>query len=228
MCGRYTVRAPAKELLEQLGLKVAAPATEPRFNVAPTSEVPALTNALPGEVTLVRWGLVPFWSKDAKGGYRMINARAETLTTKPAFKRLLGRKRCLLFADGFYEWKKGKSPKDKQPFFIHRADGKPFAFAGLWDTWRSAPEATVLTSASIITTTPNPLMAQLHDRMPVILHPEDYAAWLSPEPGAPEAFAAYLKPLEDGALEAWPVDPAVGNVKHQGAALTDATGPVIR
>lgn len=227
MCGRFTLRTPARELAEQFSL-LAVPATQLRFNIAPTqmigtirqaaeSTIPAPSTApsVPqaagcgkGEWVSMQWGLIPSWSADAKMGQRMINARSETAAEKPAFRGPFRRRRCLIAADGFYEWK----PLDngKQPMYIHRRDGKPFAFAGLWDSWQ-APGAELLLSCTILTTGPNELLKTIHDRMPVILDLRDYDLWLDPAMQDKPALLRLLKPCPAVELAAEPVSTRVNN-----------------
>lgn len=166
-----------------------------------------------------RWGLIPHWAKDAKIGYRMINARAETVATKNAFKGPFRRRRCIVPADGFYEWK--RTDGSKQPFFIHSVDGMPLAFAGLWDTWKdkSDPEAEWVRTCSIITTDANASVASIHDRMPVILPEELWAAWLDPEEHDPEVLRTMLVPASEETLEMYPVTKDVGSVRNNSSDL---------
>ncbi|MBI3462160.1 MAG: SOS response-associated peptidase [Planctomycetes bacterium] len=164
MCGRFTLRTSARDVAEEFGL-IEVPDLFPRYNIAPTQPVPVVRK--PRQLDFLRWGLIPPWADDPKIGSRMINARAETVATTPAFRRAFQTRRCLVIADGFYEW------QNRVPFLIHRRDHRPFAFAGLWDRWKG------IDSCTIITTDPNDLIRPLHDRMPVILAPEDYDRWLA-------------------------------------------------
>jgi putative SOS response-associated peptidase YedK len=209
VCGRYTLLAQADELATEFNLS-EAPAFTPRYNIAPTQEVPVirLGGAAPPRMAVVRqsetgggrrldilrWGLIPHWAKDAKFGYRTINARAETVATQPAFRDAFRKRRCLVPANGFYEWRRllegGKEVK--QPHYIRRRDGRPLALAGLWDRW-VAPDGETIESFTIITTEANDLVRPLHNRMPVILRPEDYEAWLNPETRL-EQLGALLRP----------------------------------
>ena len=211
MCGRFTLTVDPTQLIEQFGLAGPPPAAlGPRYNVAPTQPVAVIANTDgPRHLELFQWGLIPSWAKDAKIGNSLINARAETLAEKPAFRTALKRRRCLVLADGFYEWQKLGSRK--QPQYIQLKDGRPFAFAGLWESWRPAPDAPPLHTCTIITTEPNSLMAEIHNRMPVILSPADYAAWLTPgELPAVEALALlHSYPAE--AMQARPVSTAVNS-----------------
>jgi putative SOS response-associated peptidase YedK len=186
MCGRYNIIPDVPAWLTAFGLpNVAGEAISklsPNYNVAPSQSVPIVRwNQTTGgrELVLARWGLIPSWAKDDKIGYRMINARAETVAQKPAFRRAFLKRRCLIPANGFYEWKKGAS--GKQPYLIQLKDQSPFAFAGLWETWHNAQAGTNLESCTIIVTEANRFMASIHDRMPVILGPDDYERWLSPD-----------------------------------------------
>jgi putative SOS response-associated peptidase YedK len=206
MCGRYTLRANAEILSAEFFL-TEVPVLRPRFNVAPTQQVAVVTADRPDVVQQFRWGLVPGWAKDLAIGNRMINARADTLPEKPAFRNALKRRRCLVLADGFFEWK--VEGKKKTPIFVHRKDDRPFAFAGLWESWRPADGAEPIHSCTFITTEPNALMAQFHDRMPVILPPESRGGWLSNAVLDADALARLLRPLEGDDLEAFPVSTAV-------------------
>jgi putative SOS response-associated peptidase YedK len=239
MCGRYTLRTPVSELQAEFELTAAPAELVERFNIAPTQPVPVVLNGGERALELVRWGLIPFWAKDAKIGSTMINARSETLADKPAFKDSLKRKRCLVLADGFYEWapapaappepppaqgslfeaptpkppKVKKGAAGKTPMHIRKQSRKPFAFAGLWDTWRQS-DGTFLKSCTIITTTANALMSRFHDRMPVILAPEQYDAWLNPEEVELADALEFVKPYALDDLEAFPVSSLVNSVKN--------------
>lgn len=206
MCGRYTLKTPVDTLQREFELVGELPELTGRFNIAPTQEVPVVIEAGGRHLELVRWGLVPFWADDLKIGSRMINARAETVPAKPAFRKAYERRRCLVLADGFYEWKKG--PKGKIPMYIHRRSGAPFAFAGLWEEWKKGAGAPVR-SCTIVTTQANELLAPIHDRMPVILAPENYAAWLDPATKAGPELEKLLAPPPVGDFEAYPVSPLV-------------------
>jgi len=210
MCGRYTLSTPADVVAEVFGL-AEAPALTPRFNIAPTQEVAIVRITAPQasrEIAFVRWGLVPRWAQDPEIGNRLINARAETVVDKPAFRGSLRRQRCLVVADGFFEWQ--KVGKRKQPWLLHRRDGRPFGMAGLWARWAD-PAAGDLDSCTIITTTPNEVAAAVHDRMPVILDPGDFALWLDPQVGDPARLQPLLRPAPAAEMEAYPVSLAVNN-----------------
>jgi putative SOS response-associated peptidase YedK len=212
MCGRYTLKTPVSDLQKIFKLE-AAPAELPaRYNVAPSQAVPIVTNSGEHKLELVRWGLIPFWARDAKIGNKMINARGETLGEKPSYKDALKRKRCLVLADGFYEWREG--PLGKTPIYIHRKDGQPFAFAGLWDEWTRGEHGPVR-SCTIITTSANALMKPIHDRMPVILKPEDYETWLDPKPREIPDALALVKPYEGEDFEAYEVSRLVNSPKNE-------------
>jgi putative SOS response-associated peptidase YedK len=178
MCGRYLLTSPV-EALRQLLLFEERPNLMPRYNVAPTQDVPIVRLRQDGgrELTMVRWGLVPHWAKDLAIGNRMINARAETVERLPAFRDAYRERRCLVPADGFFEWR--KEGRLRQPLLIRRKDRAPFAFAGLWSRWRQ-PDGAILRSMTIVTCPANELVAPVHDRMPVILDPDDFGAWLDP------------------------------------------------
>lgn len=209
MCGRYTLSVDAEELWEELDLEGAPPDLPPRYNIAPTQQVPVVVDRAPKKLVSLRWGLVPFWAKDPSIGNRMINARAESVAEKPAFKRLFQSRRCLVAADGFYEWRRegeGRSAK-KTPMYIRLASGRPFTFAGLWDAWKQ-PDGTPLKTFTIVTTRAAEPIADIHDRMPVIVAPEDRARWLDREVD-PEELRALLGPYPPGELVAWEVSRVV-------------------
>ena len=210
MCGRYSLTTPV-EAVGRLFEVAERPNLPPRYNIAPSQEAPVVrADAAGGRVLApMRWGLIPSWAKEAKIGYRMINARAETVAEKPAFRSAFRHRRCLVPADGFYEWR--KLGATKQPYRITRADGVPFAFAGLWERWR-APDGAVIDSFTIITTVANDLLRPIHDRMPVILDPADFGPWL--EAGGVER----LVPYTDAKLEAVPVSTRVNSPKHDDPA----------
>jgi putative SOS response-associated peptidase YedK len=176
MCGRYTLKTDAKQIQAELGLE-ELPLLQPRYNVAPTQGAPIVTAAAPRKLTVAQWGLIPHWSHDATGAAKMINARSESVAEKPAFKEAFRRRRCLVVADGFYEWK--RAGKVSQPFHIHLESQRPFTFAGLWELWH-APSGLDVVSFTILTRPAQGFMATLHDRMPVFLSRADRALWLSP------------------------------------------------
>jgi len=226
MCGRFVSTSPPDELAAYFGATAAPEASlEPNYNVAPTQDVLAVVED-GGERHLDAffWGLVPSWAKDVKIGSRMINARAETLAEKSAYKKSFETRRCLVPADGFYEWKKlggGSKPK-KQPVFITRADGAPLAFAGIWSVWRGpAEDQPPLRSLTIVTTTPNELMATVHDRMPVILPEERWATWLDRDERDLDGLTKLLVPAPEGLLTLTPVSTLVNNVRNNGPELLE-------
>ncbi|MTD43212.1 hypothetical protein GKE82_02545 [Conexibacter sp. W3-3-2] len=229
MCGRYTLAATNPALLWERFAVASDIEIRRRFNVAPTDDVVAVTTDREGTPrgSVLRWGLVPFWAKDPKIGARMINARAESVADKPAFRDGFAQRRCLILADGFYEWRP-PDPSDagsrKQPFHITRADGEPFAFAGLWATWRPAgadPELEPLRSCTIITTTANPRIADIHDRMPVILPSrEAERTWLDHGTPAP-VLHELLAPLPAPQTAARPVGFAVNDARHDAPDCLD-------
>ena len=179
MCGRFLLHTPVDTLQRAFGF-AERPNLRPRYNIAPTQTVPIVRQKDGGgrELALVRWGLIPSWAKEAGIGGRLINARAETVAEKPAFRGAFRKRRALVPADGFYEWRKREGDRPKQPLLVRRRDGQPFAFAGLWEHWRG-PEGEVET-CTILTTEANAALAPIHDRMPVILDPACYDRWLDP------------------------------------------------
>jgi putative SOS response-associated peptidase YedK len=220
MCGRFTLRTPTKAIVEAFGL-TSAPDLKPRFNIAPSQQVAAirLDPKLGGrQLSLLRWGLIPSWADDPSIGYRMINARADTVAVKPAFRSAFKKGRCLIVADGFYEWQ--KIGKAKQPFFIRRKDSRPFAFAGLSEHWHRGEQ--VIDSATIITTDANELMAPIHDRMPVILSPDDYDLWLEPDFHGQEKLQSMLRPYPSDDMVAYPVSTLVNNPKNESSQCVEA------
>lgn len=221
MCGRYVAATSADDIAAHFDAQPAwEHALEPSWNVAPTDDVPVvLVRDGARRVAAHHWGLVPQWADSPKVGSRMINARAESLASKSAFKHAFARRRCLVPADGFYEWRHDGS-KAKQPFFIHGTDGRPLAFAGLWERWspRDRPDEP-LRSATIVTTTPNDLLATLHDRMPVILTPDAWDEWLDPGNDDLDELSDLLVPCDASLLAMHPVSRDVGNVRNQGAQL---------
>jgi len=212
MCGRFSLGATIR--VGQLFDLPNWPETPPRYNIAPSQEVPAvIQNREVGgrEFRLFRWGLVPSWAKDPAIGNRMINARSETAATKPAFRKPFGERRCLILADGFYEWKRDGSRK--QPYYIKLRDGEPFAFAGLWDHWAPA-DGQPLETCTILTTTPNALVQPIHDRMPVILPSSAYGAWLDRTVSDVPTVQALLTPYPADEMIAYPVSTRVNNPAH--------------
>lgn len=226
MCGRYVRRSDKQKIAEHFAVHGPVLADfGPGWNIAPQTFQPVIRlNRHTGEreIVLMRWGLIPFWAKDPRIGLRTINAKAETITTTPAFREAIRYRRCLVPADAFYEWQK-LDPKTKQPFAIALKDNRPYAFAGLWDKWKdptAPPAADPLLTFTIITTDPNELVQPLHDRMPVIIEERDYNRWLQPgDPDRPPI--DLLRPFDAGKMTAWKVDPKVGNVKNDSPDLCD-------
>jgi putative SOS response-associated peptidase YedK len=212
MCGRYSLAAPASAIQRIFGLP-ALPELLPRFNVAPGTKVPGiLTDVYGPNLEFFRWGLVPSWAKDAKIGYRALNARGEDLATKPMFRSAFKRRRLLVPVDGFYEWQKLDGGA-KQAWHIRAPDGEPMAFGGLWEIWKDADGAE-LKSLTIVTTTPNEVMAPIHDRMPVILPEASWETWLNPD-SDPSDVQGLIQPYA-GALERFEVSDYVNHVKNEG------------
>lgn len=229
MCGRFTSTTPAEDLAAYFSVvETAAGEREPRWNVAPTDPVASVVDGDGGRrMGEMRWGLVPFWAKDASIGSRMINARAETVTTTSAYARPFERRRCIVPADGFYEWQPVPGRKAKQPFHIRRVDGEPLAFAALWDSWRPTrgSDDGRLVSTVIVTTSANDVLRPIHDRMPVVLPPSAWDVWLDPGNHDVEALFRLLVPAPDPLLEAVPVSSAVGNVRNDGPELVERVEP---
>jgi putative SOS response-associated peptidase YedK len=216
MCGRYVRRSDKQRIAEHFRVDpTTLPDLEPSYNVAPQTFQPIVRqNGDTGarEVVMMRWGLVPFWAKDAKIGYSTINAKAETIASAPAFRHAFRSQRCLVPADLFYEWQKIDA-KTKQPFPIGLKNGSPYAFAGLWERWRDPKTREALETFTIITTDPNELLEPMHNRMPAILEPKDYDRWLTPgDPARPPV--DLLRPFPADQMVAWEVDRQVGNVKN--------------
>jgi putative SOS response-associated peptidase YedK len=209
MCGRFTLTVSARVLAELFDVPEPAELA-PRYNIAPTQQVLVVRTGEGGrELASVRWGLIPHWADDPAIGNRMINARGETVAAKPAFRSALKQRRCLIGADGFYEWKKVGA--GKQPHLIRFADRRPFAFAGLWERWRPRDGGSTVDSCTIITTTPNELLRELHDRMPVILPPAAFGEWLAPESLPDPRLDELLAPFPDVDMQAFPVSRRVNS-----------------
>jgi putative SOS response-associated peptidase YedK len=248
MCGRVDIHTPPSQLARMLEVQLAAgvnPEGRPSWNVPPARGIPAITERHPhtesGEksedpervLDVLRWGLVPHWAKDPRTGYKMINARAETVTKKPAYRSAFANHRCLIVVDGFFEWQvpDPDSPKRKVPFYFRRADGQPLTFAGLYETWwdksRSAepdPE-TMLRTCTIITTNAGADMVDVHDRMPVIIERSDFDRWLDPDQHDTEALAKLLLPAPKGTLVRHPVDKAVNSPRNDGPMIIQNAPP---
>lgn len=211
MCGRFTLTADREQLEERFSFQATSLAVTPHYNIAPSQPVLAVIGAEERRGGFLRWGLIPSWAKDPSIGDRMINARAETAAEKPSFRRALQKRRCLVLADGFYEWK--KEGKSKTPMYIRLQSHQPFGFAGLWETWQS-PDGAKIHSCTILTTEPNALMAPIHHRMPVILSREGEAVWLDRAVETPEQLLPLLAPYPAEAMEAYAVSTAVNSPRN--------------
>jgi len=216
MCGRFTLTVDPSELQETFGEYEFSPQFAPRFNIAPTQPVLAIPNDGRQRADFFVWGLIPSWAKDPSIGNRLINARGETLAEKPSFRGSYKYKRCLILADGFYEWKTQPGTKVKVPHFIHLKNRQPFAFAGLWDEWNSL-DGSQIRSCTIVTIEPNELMALIHNRMPVILSPDAYAQWIDPAVRTPDSLQPLIKPYPAEEMAAYPVSTLVNNPKNDQA-----------
>jgi len=210
MCGRFSLTADVNAVQEAFPWVNVPPEIRPRYNVAPTQPVAVVPNDGKNQLDYFTWGLIPSWAKDPQIGSRMINARAETLAEKPAFRAAFRRRRCLILADGFFEWQQKPGQKSKTPMYIRLASGQPFAFAGLWEIW-SSPDGSDILSTTIITTEPNDLMAAIHNRMPVILPPDGYTTWLATGEGNPKELSALLKPYPADQMQAYPISTLVNS-----------------
>lgn len=235
MCGRFVSASPLDAIARYFGADVVTEvALEPSYNVAPTDPVYALRQR--GDLRrldVLHWGLVPTWARDRKVGSRMINARAETLSGRSAYRAAFQRRRCIIPADGFYEWKQlpgatTTRKQAKQPMFIHRADGAPFAFAGIWEPWRDpsqGPEADIVRTCAIVTGAPNDAVATVHDRMPVILPPDTWEPWLDPANGDLDELRALLVPVASSVIAMHPVGTRVNDVRENGSDLVAPAAP---
>ena len=213
MCGRFTLSANPEGIAEAFGIK-QIPDLKPTYNVAPTQNVLAVLNeekTHQRKFEKLRWGLIPFWAKDLTIGAKLINARSETVAEKPAFRYAFKQRRCLIVADGFYEWQKKKD--QKQPFYFELQNKHPFAFAGLWDRWES-PEGEKINTCTILTTTANKLLQPIHHRMPLILKQPDYDLWLDPQIQAPDLLQHLLSSYPSEEMSAYQVSSFVNNPKH--------------
>jgi len=219
VCGRFAFYSPSEATAALFGV-TGSIAVEPRYNIAPTQYIAGIRNSDESgrELAMFRWGLIPFWAKDPSIGNRMINARSETVAEKPSFRAAYRRRRCLLLADGFYEWK--KEGESKTPYFISMASGAPFAFAGLWENWQSKETDESIQSTTIITTAANEFMATLHHRMPVVLQPDTADRWLAGDDDLIDDVTA-----NSPELTAWAVDRRVNNARNEGEDLITRQNP---
>jgi putative SOS response-associated peptidase YedK len=218
MCGRFAQRSDPKQLAREF--KVAeAPQVEARYNIAPTQDILGVLEAADGrEMKFFKWGLIPSWAKDASMGSRLINARSETVEEKPAFREAFKRRRCIIPADGFYEWQ--RTGGKKQPFFFQMKDERPFGFAGLWERWQGVA-GQVIESCTIRTTEANEVLRAVHDRMPVILHSDDYELWLDEDARKRELLKDLLRPYPAEEMASYPVSTAINSPHNQGATLIE-------
>lgn len=211
MCGRFTLTTPADQLQKHFNLFTTVDLIA-RYNITPSQDVAVITeDGGQRHLEMMRWGLIPRWAKDASIGNKLANARGETVAEKPSFKAAFRKRRCLVPADGYYEWK--KEGKGKQPYWFHRDGGLPLALAGLWETWRDRDADRTLTTVALITTEPNALAAQVHSRMPVLIGEADWGLWLDPRSDLARA-EALIRPWEGDDLRAWPVSTRVNIPTH--------------
>ncbi|MGF1482456.1 MAG: SOS response-associated peptidase [Cyanophyceae cyanobacterium] len=210
MCGRFTLTATGKEIAQHFDLK-EAPIQSPRYNIAPTQAITTVVMQSQRQVQQMRWGLIPSWAKDRKMGNRLINARIETAADKPSFRHSLKHKRCLVVADGYYEWQRQQDKK--QPYYFQLAQGQLFAFAGLWDSWQS-PDGETIVSCTILTTAASQQVSPVHDRMPVIVSPDFYSQWLNPSLQEPKQLLPMLESDIYQRLGFYPVSPVVNRPTH--------------
>lgn len=225
MCGRFTLTEPdAGALLETFSLTHPPDPMPPRYNIAPAQGVATVVSEHDGSrvLRLMRWGLIPGWAKDPSIGARMINARSETLAEKPAFRNAFKRRRCLIVADGFYEWQ--KQPGGKVPMFITLKDRQPFGFAGLYETWTEPESGASVITCTIVTGPANALIAPIHDRMPIILPPDAYDLWLDPQEVNTARLTGLLKPYPAEAMAAYPVSARVNTPTFDDPGLIERAG----
>lgn len=214
MCGRFALKAPVAELAAHFGLDESVDLA-PRYNIAPGTDIPAIRLSPEGKrvMHMLRWGLVPHWAKDPSIGASLCNARGETVAKKPSFRDAFKRRRCLVPADGFYEWK--TEGRQKQPYYFSIKSGESFALGGLWESWR-APDCDILRTCCLITVNPNEIMLPVHDRMPVIVSPDNYEEWLT---GESDVVQALVKPFPTEEMQAWAVNRRVSRSGEEGADL---------
>ena len=237
MCGRFAASASTEEIVATFAVDEVVDEPRPTFNAAPTDPVSAVVDRLDADggrrvrkLVTPRWGLVPSWAKDTRGAARLINARAETVASKPAFRKAFATRRCLLPADGYYEWESrpdaaASGRPAKQPWFIAPAGGDLFVMAGLYEFWRDPATGAWLTTCTIITTTASDDVGRIHDRMPMVVAPDAWDAWLDPGLTDPAAVADLLAAPTPAALASWPVAPLVNNVRHDGPELVAPLAP---
>ncbi len=221
MCGRYSFILEDEMIKERFGVTVRSAIYKARYNCAPTQKLAVISNETPGELSLYRWGLIPFWAKDLSIGNKLINAKSETILEKSSFKNSFRSKRCLVLSDGFYEWRKGTV---KTPFRIMRRDGSAFAMAGIWDKWTN-PEGEEIRSFAILTTTPNSLMEKIHDRMPVILDRDVEKRWIENAPA--ETLLELMRPCAASSLVAYPVSMLVNSPHQDSPEILEPVGDPI-
>ena len=217
MCGRFSLTKEELEIEKRFNAKFYSNDLMKRYNVAPSQLSLVITNEKPGELQLFKWGLIPSWAKDPKIGFMMINAKSETVFEKPAFKSLIRKRRCLVISDGFYEWKV-MSAKKKQPFRIGMQDDKLFAFAGLWDAWTDKDSGEIVPTFTILTTDANELVAPIHNRMPVLLRPENESDWLN-QKTEDSSLLALLKPFPEAQMKVYPVSELVNSPRNDSPQL---------
>jgi putative SOS response-associated peptidase YedK len=224
MCGRYSLGVSA-EVLAQAFRLASVPQLLPRYNIAPTQAVPIIRVERDGQrhLHLLHWGLIPWWADDPKVGNRMINARSESADKAPAFRQAFQQRRCLIPADAFYEWQKRGTRK--QPYLVRMRDGRPFAFAGLWERWRGKGDEKI-ESFTILTTEPNEVTSPLHDRMPAIVDPADYEKWLDPRQQSAEALKEMLRPPPADQMEAFPISARVNKPENDDPEIVKPLQPV--
>lgn len=219
MCGRFALKTPIKNVAKEFGIEEMPP-VEARYNIAPTQVILSVLQITDErQVKHLKWGLVPSWAKDASMGARLINARSETVAEKPAFREAFQKRRCLIPADGFYEWQRLDSGR-KQPFFFRMSDERPFGFAGLWERWQGE-EGQLIESCTILTTTANEVLRPVHDRMPVILHHSDYDLWLDEDMRKRDLLKELLQPYPASEMISHPVSTSINSPRSQGAGLIE-------
>lgn len=231
MCGRYTLTAKQEELVQRFLLKQIAEELmnelKPRYNIAPSQKMLAVRQSPEHggrELAAFSWGLIPFWAKDPKIGYKTINARSETVAEKPAYRAAIKSRRCLIPASGFYEWLREEKSRPKQPFYVAMASGDVFSMAGVWESWKS-PEGAVIVSCSILTTSANEIMAPVHHRMPVIIDEENYDCWLDLEEKNPEKLKSLFKPYASKQMICYPISTLVNSPRNEGPELLQEIDP---